>query len=110
MTPKARLTALLALAHLRADKSALMLAKAQGVVDELGRRHRALRDAAHAGTGDISEMVIQDRHDQWREEQLFRLSIAMARAEAQAQPFREAHGRDVARAKVLEKLIAKQSR
>ncbi|GIT91629.1 hypothetical protein JANAI62_20860 [Jannaschia pagri] len=107
---KADLRALHKLAELRALRSAADLAKRQTVVSALEAQAAPLRQTASCETADISQLMVQEKHDLWRADQLSRLTLQLAQAQAAAQPYREAHARDTARAKVIERLMATQNR
>ncbi|MGB3406448.1 MAG: hypothetical protein WBA67_03055, partial [Jannaschia sp.] len=73
-------------------------------VNELQRRAVGLRDAGTVEATTIAELIVQDRHDAWRHAELSKLTLQLAKANAVAQPLREAHARDVARQQVVSKL------
>lgn len=110
MTKMDDLRALRTLARLRAERSASMLAKAQAVVDELRRRDANLREPVSRDNTALEDMVFHHRHEAWRAEQLRRIGSALAKAEAQAQPFREQFAKDTARSQVVDKLIERGGR
>ncbi|TFL18434.1 hypothetical protein [Jannaschia formosa] len=99
-----RLARLAQLAALRSLRSAARLAPARAQADALRGHVAALREAPRGEVADITQAMVQDSHDRWRAEEMRRLSMRLALAEAKAQPLREAHARDRAREAVLEKL------
>lgn len=92
------------LAALRAERSAALLARKLAVLSELQRRDQALRQPSPLESDDLAHRIVADRHDIWRQGELAKLSVLLARAEAEAQPFRERHARDVARREVIGRL------
>lgn len=104
---RARLAELRKLAELRALRSAQALATRQAIVTELQRRDAALREPGPETTTDVADMIARDRHEIWKKEQLTRLGIVLARAQAEAQPYRERHARDRAREQVIDTLRKK---
>lgn len=101
-----RLTGTERLAGLRADRSAARLAQIQAAIDVLETKASTLRDAATEAPASVAEAVMRDKWDRWRTEQLRVLNHQIARLQMVAQPQREAHARDNARRKVIEKLAA----
>ena len=96
---------LAALAQLRALRAARRLAPHQAEADALRARIAGLREALPAGSpGDVAEAVLRDRHMLWRQSQLVRLTQDLARAEAQAQPLREAQALERGREAVIARL------
>ncbi|MEM7641910.1 MAG: hypothetical protein AAF366_05225 [Pseudomonadota bacterium] len=101
----AGLDRLQALADLRAQRSGQVLARAQTAIADLEARADGLR-APLAPAQDIESEIARDRHGRWRTNQLRRLNLEIAGRRAHAEPLRKAHGRDRARAEVLERLRA----
>ncbi|MEM8849474.1 MAG: hypothetical protein AAGE03_05495 [Pseudomonadota bacterium] len=100
------LTRLQALADLRAQRSGQVLARARAAIADLEARAEGLR-APLAPAANISGEIARDRHGRWRTDQLRQLNLEIAGRRAHAEPLRKAHGRDRARAEVLERLRAK---
>jgi hypothetical protein len=98
------------LAALRSARSAARLAPHEARLRRLKSEADALRPVPAAPSVDLLEAVLRDRHARWREDALLRAMAALARAEAEAQPLREAQARDRAREAVLEKLAARVRR
>lgn len=109
MTPRER-AALTELAGLRRMKTAARLSGMQAQIDALERRRRALAQVATAPPASIDEAIMQDRWHRWRQQELARLAIEIARLQARAQPLREDHARNVARVGVAERLPIRQRR
>ncbi|MGB3553141.1 MAG: hypothetical protein WBA25_00710 [Jannaschia sp.] len=105
-----RLSALRALADLKAQRSAARLAGAQSIVARLQDQDAALRREDRSETVDLAELAARERHSRWRQEHLARLAVELAQANARAQPLREAHARDNAREKVLGRLLSRRRR
>lgn len=95
-----------ALADLRAQRSAQVLARAQAAITDLEQRAEALRTPL-APAEDIEGEIARDQHDRWRTDQLRHLNLEIAGRRAHAEPLRKAYGRDHARAEVLERLRTK---
>lgn len=101
---KARQVARLAqLAELRARRSGQVLARAQAAIAGLEAQAEALRAPLPAAE-DVASCIARDRHAAWRTQQLVRLNQEIASRRAHAEPLRRAHGRDRARAEVVEAL------
>lgn len=97
------------LAALRAQRSAAALARRMTILTELEARDAALRNATPQDTADLTHLIARDRHDTWRGQQLAKLSLDLARANAQVQPYREAHSRDLAREQVIARLRSRRA-
>ncbi|MEM8823422.1 MAG: hypothetical protein AAGF30_07425 [Pseudomonadota bacterium] len=93
-----------ALADLRAQKSGQALAQALQGITELEARADALRTPL-ADSSDIATAIARDRYANWRATQLRELNLEIANLRAAAEPLRTTHGRDRARAEVLQQLL-----
>ncbi|MEM7709856.1 MAG: hypothetical protein AAF264_03725 [Pseudomonadota bacterium] len=91
------------LADLRADRSGQVLARAQAAIAALEARADALRAPLEA-SDDMAAQIARDHHSRWRSDQLRQLNVEIAGRRAHAEPLRKMHGRDRARAEVLERL------
>jgi hypothetical protein len=107
---RAQLEQLALLADLRARRSAARLARRRAALTALERHAAALGAPAAPAPGDVQAAMAADRHDVWRAARLAELAPAIARAHAEAQPWREAHARDTARQLVLARLAARAGR
>ena len=107
MTRDERLALLAKLAALKADRAAARLARVQALIDEMERRAAALRDVPDAPFVSLSESIMRDKWDRWRTQNLAKINTQVARLNVVAQPEREAHARETARAAVLAKLRKK---
>ncbi|WP_371156227.1 hypothetical protein [Jannaschia sp. 2305UL9-9] len=98
------------LAALRSQRSAARLAGRMAKLTALQARDTALRAPPEGEPASLPELIARDRHDTWRNQQLARLSLELARARAEVEPFRHAHARDVAREQVIARLQGKRTK